>query len=174
MAAVAEKLLKDCPIFHGLEASDLSVIAEMLRVQKMPAGWQVLHEGDFEQALWIISEGQCAVMKGPRETEQQLAVLDPYSVFGEMSFFTAGPHSASVKTLKESELLYLTREQFEVLLQTNPKAAHRMAVNTIGILADRVRRMDEWTKNLVLSAGKDEHQAEWLEFRAKLYRDWQF
>ncbi|MEX0724652.1 MAG: cyclic nucleotide-binding domain-containing protein, partial [Planctomycetaceae bacterium] len=106
MAAVAEKLLKDCPIFHGLEASDLSVIAEMLRVQKMPAGWQVLHEGDFEQALWIISEGQCAVMKGPRETEQQLAVLDPYSVFGEMSFFTAGPHSASVKTLKESELLY--------------------------------------------------------------------
>ncbi|MEX0724653.1 MAG: hypothetical protein WD065_00200, partial [Planctomycetaceae bacterium] len=85
-----------------------------------------------------------------------------------------GPHSASVKTLKESELLYLTREQFEVLLQTNPKAAHRMAVNTIGILADRVRRMDEWTKNLVLSAGKDEHQAEWLEFRAKLYRDWQF
>jgi CRP-like cAMP-binding protein len=136
----------------------------------------ILREGKTFQVLWIIARGECEVFKMVKPAvEQRLTVLDAGSVFGEMSFFQPAPHSASVRTLTEVEVMRLSRDEFAKLQETSPSAVHKILVNAVNILAERLRRMDTWTCELFERPdGPDNHRKEWRDFRSKLYTDWHF
>ena len=102
-------------------------------------------------------------------------ILEPGGVFGEISFFDAAPHSASVRAMSEVEVMRLTREKYDLLCEIGMGAACKIAVSTIGVVAERLRRMDAWVRDLVEQPEVAvHHKEEWKEFRAKLYADWQF
>jgi len=42
------------------------------------------------------------------------------------------------------------------------------------VLADRLRKMDEWTCKLIESTNGSAHRQEWHDFQAKLYTGWKF
>jgi hypothetical protein len=63
----------------------------------------------------------------------------------------------------------LMREGFEKLRAEHPWAADKIACNLVLILSERLRRMDDWTCELVQNNGSERQHAEWQEFRAKLY-----
>jgi len=112
---------------------------------------------------------------GDDQAEQRLTVLDAGSVFGEMSFFQPAPHSASIRTLSAVEVHRLSRKDFESLETDHAPAARKILVNTVKLLAERLRSMDEWICELVERPdGATTHQKEWRDFRAKLYTDWHF
>jgi CRP-like cAMP-binding protein len=125
--------------------------------------------------LWVIVNGRCQVLKNNHHGgKQELATLDKCCVFGEMSFFHPAPHSASVRCLTDVGLLRFSRESYDRLLAASPQAAHKLALNTIAVLAERVRNMDNWTCDLVDKTDAGKHREEWREFRSKLYSEWQF
>jgi CRP-like cAMP-binding protein len=128
------------------------------------------------QVLWIIAQGECEVFKMVKpDIEQRLTVLDAGAVFGEMSFFQPAPHSASVRAITDVEVMRLSREEFAALEKTSPCAARKMLINAVQILAERLRRMDDWTCKLVERPdGPETHRKEWRDFRSKLYTDWHF
>jgi len=139
------------------------------------AGETILQEGNSTQMLWIILEGECEVIKHcGNSSERQLAVLNPGAVFGEMSFFQEAPHSATVRTLSDVDVMRLPRKKFDELRDKGSVAAYKIAASTAVMLSDRLRRMDDWTCELVEHSGVAVHKEEWQEFRAKLYSDWQF
>lgn len=167
--------LAPCPIFQDMSAQERQEVVRLMESATYPEGDVILREGKSVQRLWLIVRGQCEVVKATTSgTEQQLAVLEPLNVFGEVSFFCPGPHSASVRTLSEVEVMVLRREGFDELLAASPPAAYKLAFNTMQILAERFRRMDEWTCGLVEKLEASKHREEWREFRSKLYSDWPF
>ena len=164
-----------CPIFQDMSLDERQQVLELLERETYPTGETILREGRETQILWIIVHGRCEVVKMMKDgSEQQLAVLEQGAVFGEMSFFVPAPHSASVRTLTEVEVMRLSREKFDQLEQAGATAAYKIAFNTVRVLSDRVRRMDEWNYDLVERPEASQHREEWREFRAKLYADWQF
>jgi len=159
-----------------MSEAEVNEVRRRLTPEVYPKNEVILREGKSLQVLWIIAEGECEVFKMIKpNTEQRLTVLDPGSVFGEMSFFQPAPHSASVRSLTDVELKRLPREEFEALEIDSPAVAQKMLANTVRLLAERLRRMDNWTCELFERPdGPQSHRKEWRDFRSKLYTDWHF
>ena len=163
------------PLLKQMTSKERERFFSLIERNTYPKGETILREGRSIQMLWIIVDGQCEVLKETRNGgDQQLAVLEPGAIFGEMSFFDAAPHSASVRALTDVEVLRLSRQKFDELQKMCPEAAYRIALATAEILAARLRKMDEWICELVERPDGAHHREEWREFRAKLYSDWKF
>jgi CRP/FNR family transcriptional regulator/CRP/FNR family cyclic AMP-dependent transcriptional regulator len=164
-----------CPLFVDMTLDERQQVLVLLEHEHYTAGETVLREGLSTQNLWIVTHGQCEVIKARKDgTEKQLAVLDAGAVFGEMSFFHSAPHSATVRTLTTVDVMRLSREQFDSLCETGASAALKIAMSTAGVIAERLRCMDDWTRDLIQQVTVSGQKEEWQEFRAKLYTDWQF
>ena len=101
-----------------------------------------------------------------------LAVLKPYSHFGEMSFFSPAPHSASVRAQTAVMALGIDRRDYDDLIRQGIWAGYKLAYNTVQALADRLRQMDEWVAELAAHNPTGERVAEWSTFRDKLFNGW--
>ena len=164
-----------CPIFHALTADERDRVLALMEPHSYPRGETILREGRSTQSLWIIAEGQCEVVKSFSDgVDHQLATLEESAVFGEMSFFHPAPHSASVRALSDVKLMQFAREEYDRLQASDPEVAYKIVTSMLELVADRLRRMDEWTAQVFEKPENANHREEWREFRSKLYVDWQF
>jgi CRP/FNR family transcriptional regulator, cyclic AMP receptor protein len=164
-----------CPIFQGFTVEEYEQVLALLEQKSFAKGDMILDEGKLKQDLWIVVQGSCEVLKKNKsKSQKQLAILEAGAVFGEMSFFEKAPHSATVRALSAIKLMRLTRENFEILQAKSPSAAYKIAVSVLAVMAQRLRRMDDWICEFVERAEGAEHREEWHDFRSKLYADWQF
>lgn len=164
-----------CCIFEDMTLDEQERVLALFEHERYPAGETILREGKSIQILWIIVSGTCEVVKTRDDHERVLATLEPGALFGEMSFFHPAPHSASVRAVTEVEVLRLSRERYNELLTDAPLAAYKIVSNTAAVLAERLRKMDDWVYRLVDGSDSNGvHKEEWHEFRAKLYSEWDF
>ncbi|MDF1745504.1 MAG: cyclic nucleotide-binding domain-containing protein [Gimesia sp.] len=170
-----EQLINDCALFHSVTKAEMDELLSYSEWEEFPEGTRILDEGNSTRYLWVIQSGSCEVRKKlSNGTEQSLAQLDPYSIFGEMSFFNPAPHSASVVALTDVNTIRIPGREFDQMLKDGAKGAQKVVFNTVRIMSDRLRLMDKWTAEMVESCGSRSKNAEWHDFRSKLYSDWQF
>ena len=163
------------PIFQSFTPEEHEKVLTLLEQQSYSKGDVIIDEGKSKQDLWIVLKGTCQVVKKNKsKTLKQLAILEAGAVFGEMSFFQKAPHSATVRALTDVKVLRMTRENFEQLQACCISAAHKIAVSLLAVMAQRIRRMDDWICDFVERQEQPAHREEWHDFRAKLYADWQF
>ena len=160
-----------CSLFSEMNLAEREELLTLMEPRKFAAGADVLVEGDAQRTLWIITRGRCEVLKATKGGKhQQLAVLEQGAVFGEMSFFSAGEHSATVRALTDTDTMCLSRKQFDELLASKSSLVSKIFSATNRLLSERLRRMDDWTADLVERTAPA-HREEWREFRSKLYGD---
>lgn len=158
------------PIFDVLDADERRDLFRHAALTGFEAGTVILEEGERTDGLWVLASGRCEVLK---VSTVVLAELLPGAVFGEMAFFTDAPHAASVRCVTPVEAWRLSRESFGDWERRSPAGAAKVARAIVGILSERLRRMDEWTGTL-LSEAAPQRRREWSEFRGKLYGGWSF
>jgi len=170
-----EQLINECVLFHSVTRDEMEEMLSFSEWEDFSKGSSILDEGNSTRYLWVIQSGTCDVQKKlSNGTEQSLAQLGPYSVFGEMSFFNPAPHSASVVATTDVSTVRLPGREFDELLKQGSTGAKKVVFNTLRVLTDRLRLMDKWTAEMVESHGSRSKNAEWHDFRSKLYSDWQF
>ena len=163
--------LMKCQILDGLSPEELQELGEHVRLEAFEKGEDILTEGHIYQGLWVILHGSCDVLKCSDQSGNVLATLEPGNVFGEMSFFEGSPHSATIRCCEDVTTLCLKKEDYDQVSRALPKIAEKIAINIVGILSARLRKMDEWTCKLVATEENRGHHEEWQEFRARLYSD---
>jgi CRP/FNR family cyclic AMP-dependent transcriptional regulator len=164
-----------CPIFQGFSVEEYEQVLALLSQESYPKGHVIIDEGKSQQDLWIIVQGSCEVVKmNKSKSQQRLATIEAGAVFGEMSFFQKAPHSATVRALTAVKVLRLTRENFEALQSRSPASAYKIAMSILAVMAQRIRRMDDWICDFIERPEGANHREEWHDFRSKLYADWQF
>ena len=147
---LTEADLAEFPIFERTSAEDRIALLERMELHKYAPNDRILREGLSIQILWVIVKGNCIVTKTVANDEQRvLAELGPGDIFGEMSFFRSAPHSASIKTTTDVQVLMLRRDKYDELEAAGSGAAHCIATNTAAVLAQRLRSMDDWMCELV-------------------------
>ena len=170
-----ERLLENCPLFRGFSVAEKQEVLGLAETRSYSQGEVILNEGQSFQFLWLVLKGRCQVVKSLKDGgDHELSILEPCSVFGEMSFFSPAPHSASVRALTEVEVGRLPRERYDMLLRIGSIAAYKLAFNMVGVLADRLRTMDDWACTRADLPNGADHREEWREFQSKLYSGWQF
>ncbi|MFH5802710.1 Crp/Fnr family transcriptional regulator [Alienimonas sp. DA493] len=172
--AVAPADLEVCPAFAKLTNSQRREFLDLASRHRFQAGETILEEGRETRCLWFILSGACEVVKTlPEGGDRVLATLEAGALFGEMSFFSPGPHSANVRATSDCTVLRMTAENWAVLEQIGLRPAFHIARHTAAVMSDRLRRMDEWITRVLDEtpdpAARAKRNDEWNEFRRKLF-----
>jgi CRP/FNR family transcriptional regulator, cyclic AMP receptor protein len=133
---MATDLLGSVPLFSKLPEADRNELTEMLRARQFPANQPVVWIGEQGDDFYVIQSGKVSV-SCPDESGKEviLASLGPGHFFGELSLLDGGPRTATVRTLNDTTLLSLGREQFLKFLEKHPLAA----IHMLTILGQRQR-----------------------------------
>ena len=78
-----------------------------------------------------------------------LAVLEPGSIFGELSFFDRMPRSAQVSVLEDCSVLKISEGAFKQLLEQDPETAVAFMMEMSRILSLRLRNMNQLVQTLL-------------------------
>lgn len=124
--------LGDVPFFSTLDESLRETLEERLVAREYSPGEVVFHEGDPGLGLFVVFEGELAIL-GP--SDRLLARLGPGEVVGEMALLDGGPRSATARATKATRCGLLTRGDVLPLLRSEPA----LALELVGLVARRVR-----------------------------------
>lgn len=113
---------------------DLRLLARRAEPLRFESDQTILNEGSEATGLYIIEEGEVAVVKGGVE----LGTLPAGCLFGEMSLLMQRPTTASVRAKGPTKVGFIGRTKLERLLATYPSLASRYYHSLARVLADRL------------------------------------
>jgi signal transduction histidine kinase len=114
------ELLEEVPILAALPRTLLDEVAGHARRLHVPAGGLVMQEGSAGDGLYLLLDGEVEVTRRCGDRDVVLAVFGSGAVLGEMSMVERNPRSASVRALRDSEILVVEPEDFEKVLERSP------------------------------------------------------
>lgn len=103
-------------LFHSLKDEELESIALKLEERTLPADTVVFEIGAKPDGFYMIYKGKIKVTRPREKGEDFLAWLTAGDYFGEEALFEHRNRSATIRTVEETTLLFLSRQDFEILL----------------------------------------------------------
>ena len=123
------EILKNIPLFNGLEESDLKKISEVVKERELPAGAVLFKEGEKGDCFYLLKRGTVEVFKKDGDSDKKVNSIshtDESSFFGEMALIEGAPRNATIKTSTECNLLEIDKLNFDMLLRLNSFIALRI------------------------------------------------
>jgi len=137
--AAAAQALQRTPLFAGLSQEALESLVQQLTLVHLGVDEILFHEGDAGDALYVIVEGEVAVLsEGPPRVE--MARLGPGAFMGEVALMTDQPRSATVCAVTDAELLRIDRKTLSGVLASHGE----VMVAVLRFVRDRL--VDRWTR----------------------------
>ena len=119
MAQGPVELIKQVPIFHGLERRDLERIAASMKQRTFRAGDRVTSEGQGGVGFFVIEDGSAKVSIGGEERR----TLGPGDYFGEVALLTDSPRTATITAETELRCYGMTSWDFKPLVESHSSIA---------------------------------------------------
>lgn len=133
-------ILRNIPIFQGLEKADYGEIIPLLRLEKYPPGARIIREGARGDSMCIIIRGTVKVTKADEAGgEAHIETLYPGSYFGEFALVDNMPRSASIIGVEDTEVFRLEKKDFDSLLARNPAISNTFYKNCLEVTFSRFR-----------------------------------
>ncbi|MET0583337.1 MAG: SLC13 family permease [Candidatus Binatia bacterium] len=108
-------------IFSALSREDVAKVLGKLEEISFDASETIVRQGDQGDAFYLIQSGAVQVVldSGAGKSEV-VAILGPRDWFGEMALLSGEPRSATIRTIKETVLWRLRREDWDELIEKHP------------------------------------------------------
>src|SRR5581483_10025291 len=133
-----EAVLKQSPLFAGLNEKELHALAHRTVRKRFHQGEQLFAEGDACNGLYLVAAGKIRIFKlSPSGREQFLALEGPGSSFAELPVFDGGNYPASASAFEDSEVLFISRRDFHNFCREHPD----VALKVIAVVGSRLRRL---------------------------------
>ena len=116
----------------------------MTGTKKVENGKYLFREGDPPDAMYVVKSGKLAITKSKSTTEIILAEIGPGAMVGEMAFFDNKARSASVKALKDTEVIALPYKALHAQFAQFPEWA-KAIMRTVN---DHLRSANQRIKSL--------------------------
>ena len=141
------ELLRRVPLFSMLTASQAETVAAAVIKRRYKRGEAIVEQGKQSNALVIILTGRArVVITDARGGEVILATLHPGDYMGEMSLIDNEPHSATVRTEAQTDVLVVGRSEFARCLPESSSMAYAVMKG----LVQRLRQADRKIESLAL------------------------
>ena len=136
--------LRKLKLFSGLSDVELELLSEIVAQETYQKGDDIFSEGAEGDKLFVIKEGKVRITQKVKSGEAQpLAILSEGDFFGEISFLDAQPHSATVTAMTETAILYISRKDFDELVENNPREGYTILHRLSAEICHLLRRMDK-------------------------------
>jgi CRP/FNR family cyclic AMP-dependent transcriptional regulator len=146
-ASVSTTLLRNVPLFAGLDDAQLKVLARVIVRMGFGRNTTIIRAGDPTDTLYIVINGRLKVLLcDDQGREVILSLLGPGEVFGEMGLLDDSPRSANVVTQEPCELLSISKADFKRILAENSD----LSLMVMRGLVKRLREADRKIGSLAL------------------------
>jgi NTE family protein len=119
-------LLGALSLFRGLDRDALATIAGELEWLSLPGGATLFEAGETPDAMYIVIAGCLAAYTGGAHA-RLLSRIPAGETVGEMGLLSGHPRTATVRALRDSDLMRLPRESFDQVIVRHPTAMLRVA-----------------------------------------------
>ncbi|GAB4334941.1 MAG: Crp/Fnr family transcriptional regulator [Calditrichia bacterium] len=110
--------LANTPLFRGLQESSLEKLADICIPKTLKRKEILFFEGEPGRAIYICLSGAIQLLKGnPDGKEIIIKIISSGELFGEVILFEKNTYPVTAMALKESQLLMVSRHQFNCLLE---------------------------------------------------------
>jgi CRP/FNR family cyclic AMP-dependent transcriptional regulator len=146
-AKVSTTLLRNVPLFAGLDEAQLTVLARVTERKSFGRNATIIRAGDPTNSLYIVINGRLKVLISDEQgREVILSLLGPGEVFGEMGLLDDSPRSANVVAQEACELLSISKADFKRSLAENSD----LSLMVMRGLVKRLREADRKISSLAL------------------------
>ena len=122
MATLNEGVLRDLPLFEGLDPGALEFMGEKMQEVSVPIGGHIVKEGDWAYRFFVILAGSAAVSRDG----SAVAGLGKGDIFGEMALIGETRRNADVVASTPMTLLALMSWDFREALTSFPEFRQRV------------------------------------------------
>ena len=124
--------------FAGLSADDIALLESRLLPLTVARGDVIVSEGDEADALYVVVSGRFSVSVADRA--DPVAEIGAGAPIGEIAFFAGGARTATVRAIRDSVVLRLTRADFDDIARFNPAIPGAITAALARRLARETRR----------------------------------
>jgi len=119
---VLDLFLTVSPLFTSLSTTERDEVFKRFRLIDVAEETLIFNGGDPPGSLYLIKSGEVEIfIRNPRGERVVLGTLKSGDFFGEIGPLFNKPRMASAKAIRSSELLELTKEEFEACLVQFPQ-----------------------------------------------------
>jgi len=145
-------LLHSMPLFAACSDQDIDALAAAFRAERVPAGRQLVRQGERGSRFYLIRSGEVEVwQKDERGRERLIAELRRGDYCGEQALLRGKIYDATYRAAVDSELLIMSRSDFNRLVRARLEmrgqvegSAHRVTLlGRIPVFAE-LNRMELW------------------------------
>jgi CRP-like cAMP-binding protein len=113
-------------LFSDLTAEEFVDVAIMLVRRAEKAGTMIVREGDPGDSMFIVSTGEVDATREDAGRQVKLATLSDGDFFGEMAVLSGEPRTATVTTVRNTELLELSRNDLQTICARHPEVEAKL------------------------------------------------
>lgn len=137
---IRTEALKNFQIFSGLSTRDLEHVAEVLKLQAIRKGTELIRQESQDGQIFFIVDGEVSVqMIGiDGKTSETLTTLSAGDTVGELALVRIGRRSASAVTAVDSVIYSADQNILNTLLDRHPSIGLCIFRNLSKILASRL------------------------------------
>jgi CRP/FNR family transcriptional regulator len=164
MENVESRVLASLPIYEGLGAGDLEVLASITRLREYRRGEMIFSEGDPSDRFLVVLDGLVKITKvTPSGRDVILHVLGPGDPIGGVAVYDEVPYPGSAVALDDVACAQILTSELFRLLERHPSLVR-------GLLKSLTKRLVQLTSRLTeLSGGHVEERL--ARLLLKLARD---
>ena len=120
-------LLAGTSLFADFDTASLHKIVPALQYDRISGGETLLRQGEAADSMYVVLAGRLRVfVQDPGGGERMVGEVGRGEVVGEMGVLIGGPRSATVRAVRDSEVVRLSTEAFEALVHEHPAMLTRL------------------------------------------------
>ncbi len=136
-------MVRHSPLGVELTEEQCRVLAATIETHALKDGDILIREGHVDNRLYVIVEGMLAVVREISPGEWvTLHILKTGDLAGEMGFVDGMEHSATLRSIGNTQVFSLEREAFESLIPEHPFIVYRVMRAIIRSVHAIVHRMN--------------------------------
>ena len=121
------KLILQSNLGSELSQDEADTLGAIMSMRELADGDFLIEEGTTDDSLHVLLDGKLEVVKHAGADESaSLAVLREGDLAGELSFIDGNTHTVSLRALCDSQVLSLTRADFENIVEQNPQLVYKV------------------------------------------------
>lgn len=130
MVKSLEGQLKGVSFFQDLTPDALALVRERMVHRTVPAGTTLFRKGEQARGVYILTRGRVEIYRSTADGREQVIHAEtPVQSVAELPVFDGGVYPASGRTGEESELLFLSMDDFQRLYREHPEIADAVIRN---------------------------------------------
>jgi CRP/FNR family cyclic AMP-dependent transcriptional regulator len=134
------------PIFRELNEIEKQKVLKIFKKREIKKDEIVVKEDEVGDSAFLLVEGKVQVLKKSIYNEAYVVTIieaGGKEFFGEINLIDGGKRTSTIKTIEDSVILEITRDEFKKFMDKNPITGYKIMWQMTQSCAKHLRKADE-------------------------------